>query len=68
MTAYVAPAARLFTEAHIPATAPGSPVQVTMCGRDMDPADVWMDVDLAPGERVCPGCLGVPEDEQGALL
>lgn len=68
MIAYVAPAAKLFTEAHISATAPGSPVQVTVCGREMDPADCWIELELAPGERVCPGCLGVPEDEQAVLL
>jgi hypothetical protein len=68
VTAYVAPAAKVFTEAHIitgPAVKPG---QLTRCGTEMDPADVWVPVVLEPGDRVCKGCQGLPEDEQAVLL
>lgn len=67
MIAYVAPAAWVFSEAHIPAI-PTSPVQFTRCGAEMDPADVWVPVVLEPGDRVCKGCQGLPEDEQASLL
>lgn len=66
---YVAPAAKVFTMAHASAYPPGHhEQQVTKCGAEMDPLACWLAVELKPGDKVCPACLGEPEDVQGALL
>ena len=65
MTGYVAPAAKAFTLAHI-AGDDGR----TLCGIEMEPADLWQPVDLRPGDRVHRACEEPEHDaeEQGALL
>ncbi|HMG65745.1 MAG TPA: hypothetical protein VK599_22595 [Streptosporangiaceae bacterium] len=62
---FIAPAAKVFTEAHLP----GGDGR-TACGIECAEADLWMPVELRPGDRVHQACLA-PElftQEQGALL
>ena len=73
MSAYVAPASKVFTVAHLPAGAlpegTGTWPQ-TKCGLVMELAEFWMRIELRPGDRVCGGCSD-PEggsEEQGMLL
>lgn len=77
MTDYTAPAAFVLTKLHIrdPAIAategaPGRDATCgqTVCGQPMLAAQLWMLLDLEPGDAVCPACLGQPAHEQGALL
>ena len=80
MTDYYAPAAQILTRLHI--KNPDVPVVHdahrlddqrstigdTLCGQPMLCADLWQLVELMPGDKVCAGCLGEPQVEQGALL
>jgi hypothetical protein len=74
VTVYVAPASRVFTQAHVPAgpvPENGEGGSLTVCGIEMHPAEVWVPIVLRPGDRVCRGCAdpeGAGSEEQGALL
>jgi len=73
VNAYVAPASRVFTVAHIPSSEVAKEEDhqpETACGLVMEALDCWVPVELRPGERVCAGCTD-PEsstEEQGCLL
>ena len=75
VTTYIAPAARVFTVAHVrdeEVQATGCPDGETVCGMPLEPAEFWMPLTLRPGDRVCPGCADPGraggEGEQGVLL
>jgi len=77
VSAYVAPASKVFTVAHIRdedevVQSSGCPEGETVCGIPLEPAEIWMPVTLRPGDRVCAGCADPGraggEGEQGMLL
>lgn len=60
---YVAPATEVLVQSHVrdPAGVPGDGAEgVTVCGRQMLRAELWLPVQLLPGDRVCRGCAGAP--------
>jgi hypothetical protein len=65
VTDYTAPAAKVFTVAHI-AGGDGR----TVCGIEMEPGDLWQPVEVREGDRVHRACEQPEpgEAEQGALL
>jgi hypothetical protein len=78
--AWVAPAARVLTFLHRPDpdATPGGPDWLTgvatdgftVCGTPMLADELWVPVERRDGDRVCPACCDLAEDEyvQGALL
>jgi hypothetical protein len=76
---YCAPAAKLFTAAHIrdplvraQEDAPGrmATVGTTVCGLEMILANLWQLLDFDPGGKVCEACASgkTISEEQGALI
>lgn len=66
---YVAPAAKILTELHIPEDpaelAAACLEPVTVCGLAMDESELWRPVERAEGDRVCAECAGVAVAEPG---
>ena len=75
VSGYIAPAAKVFTVAHVrdeEVNSTGCPEGETICGMPLEPAEIWMPITLRPGDRVCAGCADPGraggEGEQGMLL
>jgi len=74
VSGYIAPAAKVFTVAHVrdeEVQSSGCPDGETICGMPLEPAEVWLPLTLRPGDRVCPVCADPEQagtEEQGTLL
>jgi hypothetical protein len=68
VTAYTAPASKVFTEAHIRCWCARCRADGpwTVCGEQMLAAECWQPVTLRPGERVCKGCAAPGDKPEAA--
>jgi hypothetical protein len=69
---FVAPAGEPWSGAHLldldraanlPSPAAGYPIGFTVCGRELVPAELWLEVPADCAQPVCGGCRGAEVQE-----